>query len=177
MSASRILDIMTDSFFDGISGAALFGKLQRPGAPTVLINTRSSEEAYRTLKTLWFDHIHVLKAPLKSPALGFCVILVVLLLSTPQVVHSSKASSLPVVLYGSLFVGLAFALLFMYLQCREIANQKVQIQKILTENARLRDKILVPLMSCLTETECDTLISSMSNSLKEMEKTKVTRGT
>jgi len=46
MATSRILGIMTDSFLDGITGAALFGKLRRPGAPTVLVNTRSPEEAY-----------------------------------------------------------------------------------------------------------------------------------
>ncbi len=46
MAASRILNIMTDSFLDGITGAALFGKAQRPGAPTVLVDTRSPEEAY-----------------------------------------------------------------------------------------------------------------------------------
>jgi len=45
MAASRILGIMTDSFLDGISGAALFGKLRRPGAPTVLVDSRSPSEA------------------------------------------------------------------------------------------------------------------------------------
>ncbi len=45
MAASKIFDIMTDSFFDGITGAALFGKLRIPGSPTVLVDTRSPEEA------------------------------------------------------------------------------------------------------------------------------------
>ena len=44
MAASRILDIMTDSFFDGITGAALFGKLRRPGAPTVLVDERPPKD-------------------------------------------------------------------------------------------------------------------------------------
>jgi hypothetical protein len=46
MAASRIQNIMTDSFLDGITGAALFGKLRIPGAPTVLVDERSPEEAY-----------------------------------------------------------------------------------------------------------------------------------
>jgi hypothetical protein len=37
---------MTDSFLDGITGAALFGKLRIPGAPTVLVDERSPEKAY-----------------------------------------------------------------------------------------------------------------------------------
>jgi hypothetical protein len=45
MTTSRILDIMTDSFLDGITGVALFGKARLPGAPTVLVDTRSPEEA------------------------------------------------------------------------------------------------------------------------------------
>jgi RNA polymerase sigma-70 factor (ECF subfamily) len=45
MAASRILNIMTDSFLDGISGAALFGKLRRPGAPTALFDICSPEGA------------------------------------------------------------------------------------------------------------------------------------
>ena len=44
MATSRILDIMTESFLDGITGAALFGKLRRPGAPTVLVGRCSPEE-------------------------------------------------------------------------------------------------------------------------------------
>jgi hypothetical protein len=44
MAASRILGIMTDSVLDGITGAALFGKLRRPGAPTVLVDTSAFEE-------------------------------------------------------------------------------------------------------------------------------------
>lgn len=46
MAASRIQNIMTDSFLDGITGAALFGKLRIPGAPTVLVDERSPDEAY-----------------------------------------------------------------------------------------------------------------------------------
>jgi hypothetical protein len=46
MAASRIFDIVTDSFCDGITGAALFGKLRLPGSPSVLVDTRSPEEAY-----------------------------------------------------------------------------------------------------------------------------------
>jgi hypothetical protein len=46
MAASRILDIMTDSFLDGITGAALFGKLRRPGAPTELVDGRSPDETH-----------------------------------------------------------------------------------------------------------------------------------
>jgi hypothetical protein len=46
MAASRIQNIMTDSFLDGITGAALFGKLRIPGAPTVLVDEGSPVEAY-----------------------------------------------------------------------------------------------------------------------------------
>ena len=46
MAVSRNLDIMIDSFLDGITGAALFGKVRLPGAPTVLVDTRSPEVAY-----------------------------------------------------------------------------------------------------------------------------------
>ena len=45
MAASRIQDIMIDSFLDGITGGALFGKLRIPGAPTVLVDERSTGEA------------------------------------------------------------------------------------------------------------------------------------
>jgi DNA-binding NtrC family response regulator len=45
MAVSRNLDIMIDSFLDGITGAALFGKLRRPSAPTVLFDSRSLGEA------------------------------------------------------------------------------------------------------------------------------------
>jgi hypothetical protein len=56
VATSRILDIMADSFFDGITGAALFGKLRRPGAPTVLFDTRSPDEAIPEISPL--THIH-----------------------------------------------------------------------------------------------------------------------
>jgi hypothetical protein len=46
MAVSRNLDIMIDSFLDGITGAGLFGTLRLPGAPTVLVDTRSPEAAY-----------------------------------------------------------------------------------------------------------------------------------
>ncbi|MFZ1086388.1 MAG: sugar transferase [Terracidiphilus sp.] len=46
MAASRIQNIMIDSFLDGITGAAFFGKLRIPGAPTVLVDERSPDEAY-----------------------------------------------------------------------------------------------------------------------------------
>jgi len=46
MAVSRNLDIMIDSFLDGITGAGLFGKLRLPGAPTVLVDMRSPDEAY-----------------------------------------------------------------------------------------------------------------------------------
>ena len=46
MATSRIQNIMTDSFLDGISGAALFGKLRLPGAPVELVDSRSPEDAY-----------------------------------------------------------------------------------------------------------------------------------
>jgi hypothetical protein len=35
MAKMTIADIVTESFLDGITAAALFGKLRRPGAPTV----------------------------------------------------------------------------------------------------------------------------------------------
>ena len=41
---SRNTAIFWDAFFDGISGAGLFGKLRRPGAPTCLVDTRSVAE-------------------------------------------------------------------------------------------------------------------------------------
>ena len=41
---SRNMAIFWDAFFDGISGAGLFSKLRRPGAPTCLVDTRSVEE-------------------------------------------------------------------------------------------------------------------------------------
>ena len=46
MALSRNLNIMTDAFLDGITGAALFGKLKLPGSPTVFVDARSPEEAY-----------------------------------------------------------------------------------------------------------------------------------
>ena len=39
MVDQRTVEIVMNSFFDGISGAGLFGKLRRPGAPTVLVDT------------------------------------------------------------------------------------------------------------------------------------------
>jgi hypothetical protein len=35
MAKMTMADIVTESFLDGITAAALFGKLRRPGAPTV----------------------------------------------------------------------------------------------------------------------------------------------
>ena len=48
MTVSRTFDIMTDSFLDGVTGAAFFGKLRRPGAPTEfadLYTLRSAESS------------------------------------------------------------------------------------------------------------------------------------
>lgn len=42
MAESRTFEIVTDSFLDGVTGAALFGKLRRPGAPTEFADTRPS---------------------------------------------------------------------------------------------------------------------------------------
>jgi hypothetical protein len=58
MAARRTIWIVTDSFLDGISGAALFGKLRIPGAPTVLVDTRSPNEAYPEYDALLGEAIH-----------------------------------------------------------------------------------------------------------------------
>ncbi len=56
MAKSRILDIVTEAFLDGVTGAALFGKLRRPGAPTVLWvedgSTPSDEEVAAVVNRL-----------------------------------------------------------------------------------------------------------------------------
>jgi hypothetical protein len=44
MAVSRNLDVMIDAFLDGITGAALFGKLRRSGAPEVLADTLSTSD-------------------------------------------------------------------------------------------------------------------------------------
>jgi len=41
---SNLGNILIDAFLDGFSGAGLFGKLRRPGAPTELVDSRSLEE-------------------------------------------------------------------------------------------------------------------------------------
>ncbi len=41
---SRNAAIFWDAFFDGISGAGLFGKLRRPGSPTCFVDTRPVAE-------------------------------------------------------------------------------------------------------------------------------------
>jgi len=39
-----LLSIWFDGFFDGFTGAGLFGPLSRPGAPTEFLDSRSVEE-------------------------------------------------------------------------------------------------------------------------------------
>ena len=41
MKNPRLREIITDSLLDGFTGAGLFGRLRLPGAPDVLIDTRS----------------------------------------------------------------------------------------------------------------------------------------
>jgi hypothetical protein len=50
MAVSRTLDIMTDSFLDGVTGAAFFGKLRRPGAPTAFADLSSARSAEFSLQ-------------------------------------------------------------------------------------------------------------------------------
>jgi hypothetical protein len=45
MAHSRVFGIVVDSFLDGITGAGLFGKLRRPGAPTILADAQSPDQA------------------------------------------------------------------------------------------------------------------------------------
>ena len=40
----RRTEIMLESFLDGITGAGLFGRLRRPGAPKYLIDPRGLKE-------------------------------------------------------------------------------------------------------------------------------------
>ena len=52
MAALKERDIVIDSFFDGITGAAFFGKLRRPGAPTIFCDedaAKPSEEEVAAL--------------------------------------------------------------------------------------------------------------------------------
>jgi hypothetical protein len=44
MKNRRLREIIITSFFDGFTGADLFGHLRRPGAPDTLIDTRSLQE-------------------------------------------------------------------------------------------------------------------------------------
>jgi hypothetical protein len=44
MTVSRNTSIVLKAFFDGITGAALFGKLRIPGSPTQFIDSRTAEE-------------------------------------------------------------------------------------------------------------------------------------
>jgi hypothetical protein len=46
MVSQRVFQIGIAAFLDGITGAALFSKVQIPGAPKVLVDTRSPEEVY-----------------------------------------------------------------------------------------------------------------------------------
>jgi hypothetical protein len=41
---SNLTKIIVDAFLDGFTGAGLFGKLRRPGAPTEYVDSRSVEE-------------------------------------------------------------------------------------------------------------------------------------
>jgi hypothetical protein len=43
---SRVTAILSESFLDGLTGAGLFGRLRRPGAPTEFVDSRSLEEIY-----------------------------------------------------------------------------------------------------------------------------------
>jgi hypothetical protein len=40
----RTTEIAIDSFLDGFTGAGLFGRLRRPGAPTEFVDSRTLEE-------------------------------------------------------------------------------------------------------------------------------------
>jgi hypothetical protein len=44
MRNSRIASIVADSFLDGLTGAALFGRLRIPGAPATLFDLRTPTE-------------------------------------------------------------------------------------------------------------------------------------
>jgi hypothetical protein len=68
MASSKILEIMTDSFLDGITGAALFGKVRLPGSPTVLVDTRSAEEAFPALSAFIREFESVRKKLARTPA-------------------------------------------------------------------------------------------------------------
>jgi hypothetical protein len=41
---AKLRDIVTEAFLDGFTGAGLFGKLRRPGAPTEYVDPRGIAE-------------------------------------------------------------------------------------------------------------------------------------
>ena len=41
---AKLRDIVVDAFFDGFTGAGLFGRLRRPGAPTEYVDSRGIAE-------------------------------------------------------------------------------------------------------------------------------------
>jgi hypothetical protein len=64
MFNSKLAGISLDAFFDGITGAALFGKLTLPGSPTKLIDSRSPAEAqpdYDALLKLAYPELEIPK--------------------------------------------------------------------------------------------------------------------
>jgi len=65
--ALKNLDILPDSFLDGITGTALFGKLRRPGAPTELVDSRSPDEANIEFCTLLCSETPILARLLNDP--------------------------------------------------------------------------------------------------------------
>lgn len=44
---SNLENIMIDAFFDGLTGAGLFGRLRRPSAPTEYVDSRSLADMKR----------------------------------------------------------------------------------------------------------------------------------
>ena len=59
----RTTEIAIDSFLDGFTGAGLFGRLRRPGAPTEFVDSRSVQEIPD--KETAIDATSTIRGPLK----------------------------------------------------------------------------------------------------------------
>jgi hypothetical protein len=46
LTGEKLQNVILDSFLDGVTGAGLFGKLRRPGAPTVFAGVIPEPEMY-----------------------------------------------------------------------------------------------------------------------------------
>ena len=61
MDGSKTIGIMTGSFFDGVTGAALFGKLRRPGAPAVFCSSEAEQPLSATQMSRICNDLAVLR--------------------------------------------------------------------------------------------------------------------